>query len=220
MNPDLPATLQCGDCIALPRSCLPRMYRTQLGDTWAGIAGWLHIPAHRLRSRNRDAVVRCPPRSLLICPVFALLFALSIRSFLFSLRLALLSALCSSLRSLLFYLRASCTYQRTGYAAAAVTRPCVAPPLVAHLSGLCSSIRSFLFSLRLALLSALCSSIHTLLFSLRFALLCAVCGGLPVCVCPFLSCGVGGVCLKPTYTKRGGLISLLLQRTQLISTSP
>jgi hypothetical protein len=58
INPDLPSTVQCGDCIALPRPCIPRMYRTQRGDTWAGIASWLHMPPGRLRARNREAAVR------------------------------------------------------------------------------------------------------------------------------------------------------------------
>ena len=58
INPDLPSSVQCGDCIALPRSCMPRMYRTQRGDTWAGIAGWLNMPPARLRARNREAAVR------------------------------------------------------------------------------------------------------------------------------------------------------------------
>ena len=59
INPDLPSSVQCGDCIALPRPCMPRMYRTQRGDTWAGIAGWLNMPPARLRARNREAAVRC-----------------------------------------------------------------------------------------------------------------------------------------------------------------
>ena len=65
INPDLPATVQCGDCIALPRDCMPRMYRTQRGDTWAGIASWLHMPPARLRARNREAVV-CSSGGLLV----------------------------------------------------------------------------------------------------------------------------------------------------------
>jgi hypothetical protein len=36
----------------------PRMYRTHRGDTWAGLAAWLHVPPARLRARNREAVVR------------------------------------------------------------------------------------------------------------------------------------------------------------------
>jgi hypothetical protein len=57
INPDLPANVQCGDCIVLPGPCAPRLYWTQRGDTWAGIASWLHIPPSRLRARNREAQV-------------------------------------------------------------------------------------------------------------------------------------------------------------------
>lgn len=58
MNPDLPSNLQCGDCIALPRPCQPRLYCTRRGDTWASIANWLHMPPAKLRLHNADAVVR------------------------------------------------------------------------------------------------------------------------------------------------------------------
>eukprot|EP00892_Ulva_mutabilis_P008384 jgi/Ulvmu1/5918/UM026_0040.1 len=57
MNPDLPVNLQCGDCIALPRPCQPRLYCTRRGDTWASIANWLHMPPGKLRLHNADAVV-------------------------------------------------------------------------------------------------------------------------------------------------------------------
>ena len=59
INPDLPANVQCGDCIVLPHPCAPRIYWTQRGDTWAGIASWLHIPPSRLRAKNREAQARC-----------------------------------------------------------------------------------------------------------------------------------------------------------------
>lgn len=60
LNPELQASVQCGDCIVLPHACLPRLYLTQRGDTWASIASWLQMPPARLRVRNREAEARMP----------------------------------------------------------------------------------------------------------------------------------------------------------------
>jgi hypothetical protein len=58
INPDMPTSLQCGDCIALPKPCQPRLYCTRRGDSWASIAGFLHTPPGKLRLHNADALVR------------------------------------------------------------------------------------------------------------------------------------------------------------------
>lgn len=57
INPDMPTSIQCGDCIALPRPCQPRLYCTRRGDSWASIANFLHTPPGKLRLHNADALV-------------------------------------------------------------------------------------------------------------------------------------------------------------------